>query len=128
MTLPWERNEDYTRASLFWQTHKTAGVILRCPAAGVISLLLDSLDEPVGIALHHRGEALYLTEVPTPGVFGTDGDENLVNRLDLASMPIEVVHFGDLDPTDVAVARNCNIYWTCHRRRCDYLCAADYRR
>jgi len=66
--------------------------------------------------------------VPTPGVFGTDGGENRVNRIDLASMAIEVVHFGDPEPTDVAVARNGNIYLTCHRRRCDYLCDADYRR
>ena len=36
-----------------------------------------------------------------------------MSRLDLTSKRIAVIHRGDPEPTDVAVARNGNVYWTC---------------
>jgi sugar lactone lactonase YvrE len=67
----------------------------------------------LGIALDHKGETLYFTEVPTPGVPGSAGGQNRVNALDLRTKMVRVIHEGDPEPTDVAVARNGNVYWTC---------------
>ena len=96
---------------LYW-TCKSAGVILQ-QVAGVTSVLLDGLNTPTGLALDHKGETLYFTEVPTPGVPGRSGGLNRVKELDLRSMRVRVINAGDPEPTDVAVARNGNVYWTC---------------
>jgi streptogramin lyase len=96
----------------YW-TCKSANVILRRTADGTVSLLLGGLNKPVGIALDHQDRTLYFTEVPTPGVPGSMGGANKVNELDLETMALTVVDFGDPEPTDVAVARNGRIYWTC---------------
>ena len=97
--------------SLYW-TCKSAGVLLQ-RVKGETSVLLDGLNHPVGIALDHKGETLYFTEVPTPGVPGNAGGQNRVNALDLRTKTVRVIHEGDPEPTDVAVARNGNVYWTC---------------
>jgi streptogramin lyase len=97
--------------NLYW-TCKTAGVILQ-RVNGVTSVLKAGLDQPVGIALDHKGETLYFTEVPTPGVPGSAGGRNRVNALNLATNQVRVIHEGDPEPTDVSVARNGNVYWTC---------------
>jgi len=97
--------------SLYW-TCKSAGVLLQ-RVNGETSVLLDGLNHPVGIALDHKGETLYFTEVPTPGVPGSAGGQNRVNALDLRTKMVRVIHEGDPEPTDVAVARNGNVYWTC---------------
>jgi streptogramin lyase len=98
--------------TVYW-TCKTANVILRRTPDGTVSLLLGGLDSPVGIALDHRNEKLYFTEVPTPGVPGSLGGRNKVNELDLETMTLSIVGFGDPEPTDVAVGRNGHVYWTC---------------
>jgi len=97
--------------SLYW-TCKSAGVLLR-RVNGETSVLLDGLNNPVGIALDHKADTLYFTEVPTPGVPGNAGGQNRVNALDLRTKTVRVIHEGDPEPTDVAVARNGNVYWTC---------------
>ena len=96
---------------LYW-TCKSAGVILR-RSNGVTSLLRSGLDSPSGIALDHKDEVLYFTEVPTPGVAGRNGGRNTVRALTLATGELQTIHAGDPEPTDVAVARNGNLYWTC---------------
>jgi streptogramin lyase len=98
--------------TVYW-TCKTANVILRRTPDGTVSLLLGGLDSPVGIALDHQGRKLYFTEVPTPGVPGSLGGRNKVNELDLETMTLSIVGFGDPEPTDVAVGRNGHVYWTC---------------
>lgn len=101
------------RGDLYW-TCKTAGVILtRSAATGAVTPLLTGLASPVGIALDHKGETLVWTEVPTPGVPGTQGGKNAVRSLNLRTGMRRAVNEGDPEPTDVAVARNGNIYWTC---------------
>ena len=99
------------QGSLYW-TCKSAGVILQ-RVNGETSVLLDGLHNPVGIALDHKGETLYFTEVPTPGVPGNAGGQNRVSALALSTKRVRVIHSGDPEPTDVAVARNGNVYWTC---------------
>jgi DNA-binding beta-propeller fold protein YncE len=96
---------------LYW-TCKTAGVILT-RHNGTTSVLLSGLDSPVGIAIDHRSQYLYFTEVPTPGVSGANGGRNKVRRYSLESGELLSVNEGDPEPTDVAVARNGNVYWTC---------------
>jgi hypothetical protein len=96
---------------LYW-TCRTAGVILK-QSQGETRVLLDGLDHPVGLALDHKGERLFFTEVPTPGLAGRDGGRNQVSELNLRSGETRLVHAGDPEPTDVAVARNGNVYWTC---------------
>jgi len=96
---------------LYW-TCKTAGVILK-RSNGVTSLFKSGLDAPSGIAIDHKGEVLYFTEVPTPGVAGVDGGRNAVRAIALETGEMRTINQGDPEPTDVAVARNGNIYWTC---------------
>ena len=98
----------------YW-TCKSAGVILKRTPAGQVSVLLRGLNQPVGIALDHKDEALYFTEVPTPGVPATRGGRNQVSMFNLVTGERSVVNFGDPEPTDVTVARNGKIYWTCTR-------------
>ena len=97
--------------SLYW-TCKTAGVILE-RHDGQTSVLLGGLLSPTGIALDKKGENLYFTEVPTPGVAGTHGGTNKVSVMNLRSRRVKVIHSGDPEPTDVAVAPNGNVYWPC---------------
>lgn len=97
--------------TLYW-TCRTAGVILR-QRDGATELLASGLDMPTGIAVDHLGQTLYFTEVPTPGVSGAQGGSNAVKAIDLATGEIAVIDEGDPEPTDVAVARNGNVYWTC---------------
>ena len=101
------------KGDLYW-TCKSAGVILEQSAAdGMTRVLADHLDKPVGIAIDHQGRHLYFTEVPTPGVSGRNGGRNKVWELDLATGHRTLVHAGDPEPTDITVARNGNLYWTC---------------
>ena len=98
---------------LYW-TCKSAGVILeRSADDGVTSVLLNQLDKPVGIALDNTGRNLYFTEVPTPGVAGSNGGRNKVWEFDLKKGVKTLVHAGDPEPTDITVAKNGKLYWTC---------------
>lgn len=97
--------------NLYW-TCKSAGVILQ-QVNGQTSALATGLDSPSGIAIDHLGRTLYFTEVPTPGVPGSSGGRNKIRAIDINSGVIETLHTGDPEPTDIAVARNGNLYWTC---------------
>lgn len=98
---------------LYW-TCKSAGVILEQSGTdGATRVLLNQLDKPVGIAIDRRGRNLYFTEVPTPGVSGRAGGRNKVWEFDLETGTKKLVHEGDPEPTDIAVARNGKLYWTC---------------
>jgi DNA-binding beta-propeller fold protein YncE len=99
--------------TLYW-TCKSAGVILtRDGASGKVELLLDGLAAPTGIALDALGN-LYFTEVPTPGVPGSEGGMNNVWMYNLASGAFTLIHEGDPEPTAVAVSSGGKyVYWTC---------------
>jgi sugar lactone lactonase YvrE len=96
---------------LYW-TCKSAGVILY-RSKGEIGVLKAGLASPTGIALDHKNEVLYFTEVPTPGVPGDQGGQNAVKALHLKTGRVRTIQEGDPEPTDIAVARNGNLYWTC---------------
>ena len=98
---------------LYW-TCKSAGVILEQTAGdGMTRVLLNQLDKPVGIALDSSGRNLYFTEVPTPGLSGANGGRNKVWEFDLKKGVKTLVHGGDPEPTDITVAKNGKLYWTC---------------
>lgn len=117
-----------TRQGEAYWTCRSAGVILKRACDGTVSLVLKDLKAPTGIALDHRGEKLYFTEVPTPGVAGGAGGMNRVSVYDLDEGGLSAVNIGDPEPTDITVARNGRVYWTCSsagvvveaRRICDY--------
>ncbi len=96
----------------YW-TCKSAGVILKRSANGVVSRLLGDLQKPTGIALDNSSRILFFTQVPTPGVSGMMGGMNRVSQLNLETGELMTVNFGDPEPTDIAVAANGNLYWTC---------------
>ena len=97
---------------LYW-TCKTAGVILEQTAAGVTTVLAKQLNKPVGIIVDRQNRHLYFTEVPTPGLSGANGGSNKIWEIDLKTGVKTLVHSGDPEPTDITVARNGNLYWTC---------------
>ena len=97
---------------LYW-TCKSAGVILKQDAEGETTVLLEGLNQPVGIALDHQDRNLFFTEVPTPGVSGVNGGANKVWRYEFATGALRLVDAGDPEPTDITVARNGRVYWTC---------------
>jgi hypothetical protein len=95
--------------TLYW-TCRSAGVILQRTDDGTISPLLTGLDKPAGIAADLFGNVFW-TEVPTPGVGGDAGGMNSVN-VDHGDLQ-RVLHAGDPEPTDIAVAFGGTTYWTC---------------
>ncbi len=99
-----------SRAGVAYWTCRSAGVILMRSAAGRVSLLLGGLKSPTGIALDARCSTLFFTEVPEPGMAGGG---NRVSAYDLAAGRLTVVDEGDPEPTDVTVAPNGWVYWTC---------------
>ena len=98
---------------LYW-TCRSAGVILvRNAQDGMIRVLLSGLSKPTGITVDRKGRNLYFTELPTPGVSGANGGMNKVSKYDLRKAQLSVIHMGDPQPTDVAVAGDGTVYWTC---------------
>ncbi|MEX2242625.1 MAG: hypothetical protein WD716_02135 [Fimbriimonadaceae bacterium] len=100
------------QGTAYW-TCKSAGVILKRTRDGAVSLVRGMLDNPTGIALDKSGRSLYFTEVPTPGIPGSMGGTNKVWRHDLRTGGLELVHAGDPEPRDIAVAADGAVYWTC---------------
>ena len=97
---------------LYW-TCRTAGVILTSAEGGAASVVLNQLSKPTGIAIDAEGKNLYFTEVPTPGVSGANGGLNKVWQYNFKTGLKTLIHSGDPEPTDIAVARNGSLYWTC---------------
>ena len=106
-----------TRKIIHW---KKLGV-----AAGSLALLLAAtgaqaqeyttrvvatgLHRPTGIVAG-PSEDLYFSEVPSPGVPGAG---NAVKMLDLEENRVTTLHEGEPEPTNLALDRHGNLYWTC---------------
>jgi DNA-binding beta-propeller fold protein YncE len=104
---------DITRqGELFW-TCKSAGVILKHNDCGIM-LVRAGLLHPSGIAVQDRGPNkgdIYFTQLPTPGIGGMMGGTNTVSVL--VDGVITHLTVGEPEPTDIAVDRKDNLYWTC---------------
>ncbi|MEM7203080.1 MAG: hypothetical protein AAF628_22660 [Planctomycetota bacterium] len=94
--------------SIYW-TCKAVGPVMRL-RGGVMTQVARG-DNPTGIAMSPAGR-LYITEVPTPGVFGTSGGRNRVAEIGSGGS-INTVVAGEPEPVDVVVDANENLYWTC---------------
>ena len=98
--------------TLYW-TCRTAGVILMRSTVGEISVVESGLQRPTGLDIDLYGR-LYWTEIPTPGVAGSNGGKNRVVRYSPSSKKMDVVHLGDPEPYDISVTPfGDEIYWTC---------------
>jgi len=97
---------------VYW-TCKSAGVINTFDRDGDVETIYRGLDKPAGIAAYPYGFFLFFTEVPTPGVSGANGGRNAVS-IALAAGGLKLpIDTGDPEPTDVVVALNGDVYWTC---------------
>lgn len=90
---------------VFW-TCRTAGVIFE-RGVGPIQTMLD---RPTGLAADDNG-TLWFTELPTPGMPGSMGGRNTVNRLDASG--ISMLSGAEPQPNDIVVAPSGDLYWTC---------------
>jgi sugar lactone lactonase YvrE len=100
------------QGNLYW-TSSSPGLIMMQTPAGTCAPLLWGLDYPLGIALDSTGENLYYTERPTPGVAGANGGENKVWQLNLATQSRTLLNTYEPAPTDIVVAKNGDVYFTC---------------
>jgi hypothetical protein len=98
--------------NLYW-TSPEPGVIMTQSPSGNAAMLLWGLDHPVGITIDAAGENLYYTELPTPGVLGWNGGENKVWQFNLTTQVASLLNPIDPSPTDIVVAKNGDIYFTC---------------
>lgn len=96
--------------SLYW-TCRSAGVILERSPSGTVTPFLTNLAKPTGIGIPRSGDVVYFTQVPTPGLPGTMGGTNTVNRL--VDGTIETLTMGEPEPTDIVVTRQGAAFWTC---------------
>ena len=103
--------------NVYW-TCESAGVIVRRTqfGTGTQSVLLRNLKSPVGIdvPLFTPG-FIFFTQVPTPGVPGTEGGSNDVNVAIqfLRSYFALPLNMGEPEPVDIAVGLDGTVYWTC---------------
>ncbi len=104
---------DITRQGVLYWTCKSAGVILK-HQGGATSLVQAGLLKPSGIAVQDRGPNkgdIYFTQLPTPGIPGMMGGMNTVSEL--VDGVITHLTIGEPEPTDIAVDKKDNLYWTC---------------
>jgi hypothetical protein len=101
---------------IYW-TCKSAGVILtHSEESGEVSLVLNGLQKPSGIAICPFGLDLFYSELPTPGVSGANGGTNRVSLFNpFSGQAPTVLDMGDPEPTDVALGADGTLYWTCTR-------------
>jgi hypothetical protein len=100
------------QGNLYW-TSSSPGLIVMQSPSGQCAPLLWGLDYPLGIALDATGQNLYYTERPTPGVAGANGGQNKVWQLNLATQARTLLNTYEPAPTDIVVAKNGDIYFTC---------------
>lgn len=93
-----------------------AGATATAPARAddfVSRVIADELQRPTGILLDAVDGELYFTQLPTPGIGGDDGGMNTVSVLDLRSGAVSNVSEGEPEPTNLAMAADGMLYWTC---------------
>lgn len=75
-------------------------------------IIAEGLASPTAISMS-GSRSLFYSEVPTPGVPGTEGGENTVMKLDLRRGSTTTISEGEPYPINIAVDRRGNAYWTC---------------
>ena len=73
------------------------------------TVIAKGLHRPTGIVAG-SDEAIYFSEIPSPGVPNAG---NAVKMLDTEDGTITTLHEGEPEPTNLALDRSENLYWTC---------------
>ena len=100
-----------------WMTHATVmGLALLTLVPTIASakdyrfrVVAAGLNRPLGLTVE-GSETIYFSQVPTPGV---PGGANSVVKFDLDTGQFAVLHQGEPEPTNLALDRDGNVYWTC---------------
>jgi len=75
-------------------------------------VVVRDLERPTGIVAQGSG-VLYITQLPTPGMGGMAGGRNTVDKINLYAGRITNLTTGEPEPTNLALDRHGNLYWTC---------------
>jgi sugar lactone lactonase YvrE len=75
-------------------------------------VVATGLTRPTGIVVGGN-RTLYVTQLPTPGVAGPAGGLNTVDRIKLGSGKLENLTTGEPEPTNLALSKKGELYWTC---------------
>jgi sugar lactone lactonase YvrE len=100
------------QGNLYW-TSRAPGLIMMQSPSGSCAPLLWGLNQPVGLAIDATSQNLYYTELPTPGVFPAQGGENKVWQFNFANQFRTLLNTYEPAPTDIVVAKNGDLYFTC---------------
>ena len=99
-----------------WMTHATVmglALLILVPLASAedyrFRVVAAGLSRPLGLTVE-GSETIYFSQVPTQGV---PGGANSVVKFDLDTGQFTVLHQGEPEPTNLALDRNGNLYWTC---------------
>ena len=75
-------------------------------------VVATGLVRPTGIVVSGN-RTLYISQLPTPGVPGPAGGLNTVDRIKLGSGKLENLTTGEPEPTNLALSKQGELYWTC---------------
>ena len=75
-------------------------------------VVVTDLVRPTGIVAQGN-HILYITQLPTPGVPGSQGGLNTVDRINLLNGRIRNLTTGEPEPTNLALSKHGTLYWTC---------------
>jgi len=83
-------------------------------AGYTLKVVAKNLNHPTGITAggFGHGRTLFFTEVPTPGVPGSEGGKNAVKALNVRSGNVSTINMGEPEPVNIAFRRG-ELYWTC---------------
>ena len=77
-----------------------------------VQVIASGLSRPTGITVSRWGDVVF-TQLPTPGVPGSMGGRNTVSVLNHATGLITTLAVGEPEPTNLAISRRGDLYWTC---------------
>lgn len=75
-------------------------------------VIVRGLERPTGIAVQ-GSSTLFITQLPTPRVSGRNGGRNTVDMIKLGQGGIQNLTTGEPEPTNLALDKHGNVYWTC---------------
>ncbi len=74
-------------------------------------VVASGLNAPTGIAVDRW--TAYVSEVPTPGVPGSQGGRNGIIAINQTSGKVRDLHRGEPEPLNLALTWDRSLYWTC---------------
>ena len=120
---PTKRKSVTTRAS-FALAALLGSAALATAADYDISVIASGLNRPTGIVAL-GDQVLFFSQLPTPGVPGSQGGSNTVNALFVRSGRTFNIATGEPEPTNLALDKRGRLYWTC--KSAGVILMTDYR-